>query len=256
MITMTAVSPPSGSIIRDDFGQYYDQHKLLGSFALYDLKKDTYIFYNKTQYTQQFSPASTFKICNSLIGLETGIIADQNFVIPWDSVVHWNPKWNKDHDLKSAFKNSTVWYYRELARRVGSEKMQYWLKKANYGNMDMSGGLDIFWLKGGLRITPEQQIDFLKRLYKSELPFSKRSTDIVKEIMVTKDTLNYVMRAKTGWADEEKRIVGWYVGYVEKGDNVYFFSNSIQSPNAEHSGFAEARVSITMKILEELKILQ
>lgn len=149
---------------------------------LYDPQTDKYVFYNPNQFEQTFSPASTYKICNSLIGLETGVIKDENFVIPWDSVTRQNPNWNSDHDLKTAFKNSTVWYYQELARRVGRQQMKYWLDKANYGNADTSGGIDKFWLTGGLRISPKQQIDFLKRLHDNKLPFSQRSVDIVKKL--------------------------------------------------------------------------
>lgn len=237
--------------IRDDFKKYYDQQNVEGSFALYDSKNDRLILYNKKQYTDSFSPASTFKICNSLIGLETGVIKDENFIIPWDSVVRQNTKWNIDHDLKTAFKNSTVWYYRELARRVGNKKMKYWLDKSKYGNMDISGGVDLFWLKGGLRITPEQQIDFLKRLHDKRLPFSKRTTDIVKNIMIVKDTLGYILRAKTGWADDDKKSTGWYVGYLETKDNVYYFSNCIQTADFDK---AKARVEITNQILDDLKL--
>ena len=106
--------------IRNDFKKYYDQFIVEGSFALYDMQADKYVFYNQDQYEQNFSPASTFKICNSLIGLETGVIKDKRFVIQWDSIVR-NPVWDKDHDLQTAFTNSTVWYYQELARRVGAE---------------------------------------------------------------------------------------------------------------------------------------
>ncbi|MBA4239594.1 MAG: class D beta-lactamase [Sphingobacteriaceae bacterium] len=239
---------------RDDFKKYYDQFKVEGSFVLYDQNNNKLIFYNQQQFNEQYSPASTFKICNSLIGLETGVIKDENYVIPWDSVVRSNPKWNKDHDLKLAFKNSTVWYYRELARRVGGEKMKFWLDKAQYGNADTSGGVDLFWLKGGLRVTPEQQIDFLKRLHDNKLPFSKRTVDIVKNIMIAKDTLGYVVRAKTGWSDEEKRIVGWYIGYVEKNNNVYYFANCIQSTDLDNSDFARARIEIAYRILDALKV--
>ncbi len=236
---------------RDDFKKYYDQFQVEGSFVIYDQNNDKFIFYNQQQFKEQFSPASTFKICNSLIGLETGVIKDENFIIPWDSIVQQNPKWNQDHDLKLAFKNSTVWYYRELARRVGGEKMKFWLDKAQYGNADTSGGLDLFWLKGGLRVTPEQQIDFLRRLHENKLPFSKRTTDIVKNIMIAKDTLDYVIRAKSGWADDDIKSAGWYVGYLETKDNVYYFSNCIQTPDFDK---AKARIDIVYLILDDLKL--
>jgi beta-lactamase class D len=240
--------------IRDDFKKYYDEFHVTGSFVLYDENKDHWILCNASQLNEQFIPASTFKICNSLIGLETGVIPDEHFVLHWDGIVRQNPKWNTDHDLKSAYKNFVVWYYQELARRVGKERMNYWLTKAQYGNMDMSGRIDSFWLTGGLRVTPEQQIDFLRRLKHNKVPFSQRSIDIVKRIMVVKDTLNYVVRAKTGWGDEPKKMVGWYVGYVERNNNVYYFANCIQSTNPEMHDFGGARLIIACKILDELRV--
>ena len=90
--------------------------------------------------------------------------------------------------------------------------MKYWLDKVNYGNADTSGGIDKFWLSSELRITPEQQIDFLRRLHDNKLPFSQRSMDIVKKIMIAKDTLGYVVRGKTGWGEQDNiniRLVCW-----------------------------------------------
>ncbi|MEZ4884401.1 MAG: class D beta-lactamase [Chitinophagales bacterium] len=245
--------------IRDDFKKYYDQFQVEGSFALYDQQQDKYTFYNQDQFKQVFSPASTFKICNSLIGLETGVIKDEKFVIPWDSVVR-NPLWDQDHDMKTAFANSTVWYYQELARRVGGQRMNYWLDKANYGNADTSGGIDKFWLTGGLHISPEQQIDFLKQLRNNNLPFSQRSMEIVKNIMIAKDTLDYVVRGKTGWGEHGNKDVGWYVGYVETKDNVYYFTNCVLIDTEKLNdvnraiSFDNSRIAIVYTILNNLKL--
>lgn len=239
---------------RDDFKTLFDSFKVEGSFALYDLKNDSYVFCNEAQFMQPFIPASTFKICNSLIGLETGVIKDENFVIPWDGVVRQVVEWNKDQDMKSAFKNSTVPYYQELARRVGGKRMKYWLNKTKYGNADTSGGIDKFWLTGGLRITPEQQIKFLVRLYRNDLPFSMRTTDIVKRIMIAQDTTGYVLRAKTGWSEQDKKSIGWYVGYLETAAGTYFFSTCIQCVDSENPDFVRARKEITTDILKSLKL--
>lgn len=251
---LTAYTQKQAIEIRDDFKKYYDQFNVEGSFVLYDQQDDKYIFYNREQFRNTFTPASTFKICNSLIGLETGVIQDENFVIPWDSVAWQNPKWNGDQDLKTAFKNSTVWYYQELARRVDGQRMKYWLDKANYGNADTSGGIDKFWLSGGLRISPGQQIDFLKRLHDNKLPFSQRSMDIVKNIMMSKDTSGYVMRAKTGWGSHGNKDIGWYVGYLETNDNVYYFANCIQTSDFNNNDFARARTDIVYLVLDDLKL--
>lgn len=250
----TRIKPSYEEEIREDFKKYFDQFNVQGSFVLFDQNNDKFIFYNKDQFNQGYTPASTFKICNSLIGLETGVIKDENFIIHWDSIMRNNPNWNKDHDLKTAFKNSTVWYYQELARRVGEQQMKLWLNKSNYGNTDLSGGIDKFWLSGGLRISPQQQIDFLKRLHDNKLPFSQRSMDIVKEIMISKDTLDYVVRAKSGWGGHDNKDIGWYVGYLETKDNVYYFANCLQSVEG-NKDFVNARIEIVYSILEDLKII-
>lgn len=255
VLGLTACKQKQATEIRDDFKKYYDQFNVDGSFVLYDPQDNKYIFYNQDQFEQTFSPASTFKICNSLIGLETGVIKDENFVIPWDSIMRQNPKWNTNHDLKTAFKNSTVWYYQELARRVGGQQMKYWLDKANYGNADTSGGIDKFWLTGGLRISPKQQIDFLKRLHDNQLPFSQRSVDIVKNIMIAKDTLDYIVRAKTGWGEQNNKDIGWYVGYLETKNKVYYFVNCIQSSELNNKDFAKARIDIVYLILKDIKLI-
>jgi beta-lactamase class D len=239
----------------DGLRKYFEQFKVDGSFVLYDLNRDAYIFCDNQQFRKEFIPASTYKICNSLIGLETGVIPDEDFVIKWNGRKYQQAEWNGDHTMRSAFKYSVVWYYQELARRVGGAKEKYWLDKVHYGNADTSGGIDTFWLTGKLRITPEQQIDFLKRFYKNQLPFSRRSMDIVKKIMVAEETQKYVLRAKTGWSEQDSLSIGWYVGYVETDINVYFFATCIQSRNPDNTDFAKARIEITRNILKELKIL-
>ena len=130
--------------------------------------------------------------------------------------------------------------------------MNLWLTKAGYGNMDTTGGIDKFWLTGELRITPLEQIDFLTRLHDNKLPFSKRSIDITKKIMVVKDSANYTLRAKTGWSEQEGMQIGWYVGYIEKSNNVYYFANCVQLKGEATDDFIRSRKEITLMILKEL----
>lgn len=241
------------NVSRPEFQQYFQDYKLQGSFILYDLNKDEYLYVNPDQKEMEFSPASTFKICNSLIGLETGEIEDENFVIEWDSIPRNYKVWDRDVNLSQAIKYSVVWYYQELARRVGLERMQKWIDKADYGNKNIGGGIDKFWLRGDLRITPQQQIEFLQRLYKNELPFSLRNQEIVKTIMIVEENDDYTMHAKTGWALVSN--TGWYVGYVEKESNVFFFVTCVQGDDFNMENFGEARIKITRRILADLSII-
>lgn len=238
---------------RTDFKKYFDEYGHNGCFVLYDLNKDQYIKFNPERCTEQFIPASTFKIFNSLVGLETGAVKDENEIMKWDGEKRFYDAWNQDLNMNDAFKYSAVWFYQELARRVGEEKMQHYININHYGNEDISGGIDRFWLDGGIRISADEQIEFLKRIYKNEVKFSQRSIDILKRIMIYEQNDDYIIRAKTGWAIRVKDQVGWFVGYVEKNDNVYFFALNVESKNPEE-GFV-SRKEITFKILKELGVL-
>lgn len=233
--------------------EYFDEYGHKGCFVLYDLKKDSYIKYNLQRCSEEFIPASTFKIFNSLVGLETGAVKDEFEIFKWDSVNRFYDSWNQDLDMVKAFKYSGVWYYQELARRIGEEQMQHYISLNQYGNKNISGGIDRFWLDGGIRISADEQIEMLKKLYYNKLEFSQRSMDIVKRIMIYEKTDEYTFRAKTGWALRVEDQVGWFVGYIEKSSNVYFFAINLESQKPEE-GFV-SRKEITFKILKELGIL-
>ena len=155
-------APSSLSVV--DLGTYFAKYHVQGSFLLFNSKEDSYVAYDTARCRQRFIPASTFKIFNSLVALETGVIPDEHYVMKWDSTVRRVPAWNKDQDMAEAIRNSTVWYYQEIARRVGQQRMQRYIDLEHYGNMDISGGIDQFWLRGGLRISQFEQIDLLRNL--------------------------------------------------------------------------------------------
>jgi beta-lactamase class D len=229
-----------------------------GAFVLFDQQKQQYVRHNPTQCSERFSPASTFKIPNSLIGLETGVIRDQHFVIPWDSVMRPIPDWNRDHDLQSAIRASAVWYYQELARRVGRERMRHWIDTLGYGNRDISGGIDRFWLGSSLLISADEQVEFLRRLQRDDLPISRRSMQIVKEILVLEKTESHVLRGKTGFsANGDGLVAGWFVGYIERNDNVYFFATNLISRDGKRDGerIFRSRKEIALSILRALHLL-
>ena len=242
------VDPTPISEIRPDFAKYFDGFD--GSaFVLYDLSLNQYVRYNPERCAERFIPASTFKIMNSLAGLESGVIPDESYVIEWDGTPQAIAEWNQDHTLETAFRNSVVWYYQELARRLGKEKMQQYVDAAHYGNQDISGQIDTFWLEGELRISADEQVEFLKRLYEGDLPFSDRSMDIVKGIMVLEDTDDYTFSGKTGTGIRVAPQVGWFVGYLETNDNVYFFATNIELQTVE-GNIGKAR-EITEAILRD-----
>ena len=197
-------------------------------------------------------PASTFKIANTLIGLETGVVPDPSFRLKWDGKKRWVEAWNQDQNLKSAFQNSVVWYYQEVARRIGSERMSLWLNKLGYGNQDISGGIDQFWLDGGLRITPRQQIDFLRRFHDNQLPLSIRTMNMARAVMFTKKIGNEALFAKTGWAKLPGQNLGWYVGWLDGPRGVIYFAYNCRRPEPTPDNFATDRIKVTQECLRRL----
>jgi beta-lactamase class D len=224
-----------------------------GCFVLLDVSGDQLLRYNPQRCGTRFAPCSTFKIPNSLIGLETGVIPDADHVIKWDGIQRDRPELNRDHTLRSAMANSVVWYYQELARRVGEARMQQFLDAIPYGNRDMSAGLTTFWLGTSLKISPDEQVEFLRRLQRDDLPFSRRSMQIVKEILVQDSRPGLIYRGKTGSnrGTEGAPDLGWYVGWVERDGDVFVFATNISGRGT----FGARARAITESILHERGIL-
>ena len=239
-----------------DFQQHFDDLGITGAIIIYDRNEDFFYQHNPQRNDTPFLPASTYKISHSLIALETGVIKDDVDVLTWDGIKRDLPQWNQDLNLRLAFKYSAVWFYQVLARRIGHQQMQDFVTQMQYGNGNIGAAtdtdIDRFWLEGELRITPRQQVEFLRRLDRNDLPFSQRSIDLVKDIAITEQTPNYTLRAKTGWATEQTPYIGWYVGYLEQNDNVYFFATNLDTPKEEDLA---ARLEITRLCLQDLGLL-
>ena len=241
------------TIERDDFGHYFKGIEK-GTFVLYDETNDQHLIYNLTQSEAKLSPCSTFKIYNSLAGLEYRVLnsKDQKTLKKWDGSPQPYDNWKKDHTLSSAIQNSVVWYFQELATQIGETRMQVFLNKINYGNKDISGGLTTFWLQSSLKISAQEQVDLIHKLYAVELPIKAKNIEILKKNITLYNQNGVQIMGKTGSGDEEgKWVLGWFVGVVEKDGKRYFFATNIEGPDGAYGGKAK---SITFSILKELGI--
>ena len=203
-----------------------------GVFVALDARTGRIVTNDPARATKRFLPCSTFKIPNSLIALECGAVADVDTVIPWDHVERWNKAWNRDYALREALPRSTVWFYQELARRVGAERMQDWLRRIGYGNAEIGGGIDRFWLDGALRISALEQLDFLRRFHDRQLPFRPEVQAAVLEILIADRRDGWVLRGKTGTALEGEHGLGWYVGWVETAQGPVYFALNLDTDRA------------------------
>ncbi|MBN3950040.1 MAG: class D beta-lactamase [Nostoc sp. NMS7] len=244
---MLAVKAPN-------LGRHFQEFGREGSILIYDSKNNRIYEHNPQRNATAIAPASTFKIFNALVALETGVVPNDVVVLTWDGIHREIDAWNHDTNLRQAFKDSTVWFYQVLARRIGYERMQQFINKVGYGNRQIGTAADIdhFWLQQPLQITPKEQIKFLQRLYQGDLPFSQRTINLVKDIMVREQTPDYTLRGKTGWLTSTKPQVGWFVGYLEQNKNVYFFATTLNMYKPED---APARIEITRRSLKDLGLL-
>ena len=240
-----------------EFQSILDSAEVVGAILLYDFQEDAYYSNDFERAKEGKLPASTFKITNSIIGLETGVIESDTTMFKWDGEERGNENWERDLSLGDAFRFSCVPCYQEIARKIGSERMNDYLQKLDYGAMEVdSSNMDRFWLGGDSRISQMQQIDFLKRLFASKLPISERTTNILRKIMFIEETEKYSLYGKTGLSNAEHGYNGWFVGYVEQGTGTYFFATNIEPrDDFDFDVFVQKRMDITFAALKQMNMM-
>ncbi|WP_273566135.1 class D beta-lactamase [Maribacter halichondriae] len=252
-----AKSIPQKQVKSSEFQSILDQADVVGTLLIYDLE-------NKTFYSNDFKwadtgklPASTFKIINSIIALETGVVESDSTMFTWDGQQRGLKIWEQDLIFRDAFHFSCVPCYQDVARSIGSERMNSWLRKLDYGTMKVDAdNIDMFWLEGASRISPFQQIDFLNRFYKNELPIAPKTHAIMKKMMVIEKSQAYTLRGKTGWSIYKGNNNGWFIGYVETEKGTYFFAANVEPKGKfQQATFVSARKDVVYNALKQLKII-
>ncbi len=222
-------APVPEVVIRDAFGGRE------GSLVIIDCASGATTTFGPRFAAERVAPCSTFKIWNALIGLETGIISrpDQPFY-EWDGQERPIADWNKDLTLGEAFRASCVPAFQALARKISPERMRDWIAKIEYGDRDISAGVDVFWLPSGNRktilISPAEQAQLMYRLVTGSLPFSSASRAVLKDLMTARQTEKGTLFGKTGsGADGRGRyVLGWYVGHVQSGGDARAFACEVR----------------------------
>lgn len=212
---------------RSDWASLLADSSVTGTFVLWEPDSGHLQASDTSRARRAFLPASTFKVFNSLVALQTGAVSDEHEIIPWDGIHRRSPDWNEDQDMTQAIARSTVWWYQEVARRAGEAQMQFWLDTVDYGNQVMGDSIHLFWLQGGLRITPLEQIGFMEALHDEILPFDQRHQRTVKRILPGDSTAHWKLQGKSGWAVRVDDEYGWYVGWVERGQRTAYFATNI-----------------------------
>lgn len=184
----------------------------------------------------QTTPACSFNIALSLMGFESGALTDVNnpsreFQEGYDNTLD---SWRGTHTPLSWMKNSVVWYSRLTATEIGLSAVQKFLNDFNYGNKDFSGGLTKAWISSSLKISPREQLRFIEKIVNRELPLSERTIELTRTLLLKDETDGIKIYGKTGMGsyteNGEKIQVGWLVGWVEKGEEVFPFAYNIHEP--------------------------
>lgn len=236
--------PPEPSALSESADAVLDSifaaESAVGTMVIRRLSDGREWVHNPARADSAFLPASTFKIANAAIALETGVASGPEEAFPWDGVEREIEAWNQDHTLRTAMAASAVPVYQVVARRIGEERMSEWLRRIDYGNADIGGGIDRFWLIGDLRTTAWQQVDFLTRFATGETPFSAGTEASVADMLVNGSGEDWVLYGKTGWAFEVE--LGWWVGWTEYRGETYLFALNLDMPAGATD--APKRVSI------------
>lgn len=211
--------------------EIFDKAQVKGTFVLYDVSANTFTGFDQARAETRYIPASTFKIPNSLIGLSTGAVSSVDEVLPYGGKPQFMTSWEKDMGLREAIKISNVPIYKELARRIGLERMQANVSKLDYGNVEIGSAVDNFWLVGPLKISAVEQTQFLARLAQGQLLFPADAQAKVREIAQLDKGEGWTLYGKTGWTSSQKPGIGWWVGWVEQGGKVYSFALNTNMEN-------------------------
>ncbi len=191
------------------------------------------------------APCSTFKIAISLMGYNEGILIDATHpVYPFKKgYVDYIPSWTQDQNPTTWIKNSCVWYSQLITQQMGLPRFQEYVTQFHYGNEDVSGdkgknnGLTQAWLSSSLAISPQEQVVFLQKMLEGKLPISEQSVQMTKQILFIENIADgWALYGKTGTGhvvneadpSDETKPIGWFVGWLEKGDRKIFFAQYSQ----------------------------
>lgn len=248
LLVLTFVDSSFAALPKNIDSFFNDSHP--SCFLLKKINEPKIYSYNEKQCRVRVEPFSTFKILNSLIALETGVV-DSKTVIPWDKKKKFLKVWEKDHNLKSAIKYSVVPFYQEIARRIGKERMNKYVQLAKYGNTNIGNRIDRFWLDGPIKISAFEQLEFIERLYLNNLPFKKKNQQFVRDIIIQSNINNRILSGKTGSRFRDGSFnFGWFVGHIKKGKDQYVFV--INSKGKGEAGHKLKKIA--EKVLQEMNI--
>lgn len=195
------------------------------------------------------TPASTFKIPLSLIGFDSGILTEAKHPAwPYRTEYQtWNDDWKRTTTPYTWLRDSVVWYSQVLTQTLGARTLQEYIDKLAYANRDLSGepgrnnGLTTAWLSSSLRISAAEQVEFVRRMVRYQLPISRSAVDRTMSLMPLASTGGWRVRGKTGTGfqvradgtSDQDRQVGWFVGWATSNGRTVVFARLLEDGQPE-----------------------
>lgn len=229
----------------------FAEQNVAGSFVLLDPATGVLHAVNPARIGERRFPASTFKIANSLIALETGAVRDEDEIIPYGGAPQPIKAWERDMSMREAIRVSNVPVFQELAHRIGAEAYADWLKRFNYGNRATGDNAEAFWLRGPLAISPQEQIAFVARLAAGALPASPEHQATVRDMLLIERRGPASLYGKSGWSVSADPQIGWWVGWVERDGTAFVFALTIDMEGRKD---ADKREILIRALLKELDV--
>jgi len=243
----------AAGIVEENLADHFASRNVEGCFVVRDMANGITHVWNTERAETRFRPASTFKIPNAIIGLETGAVRDIEEVIPYGGTKELMPAWEKDMNLRDAMRVSNVAVFHQLAKRIGLPAIRHYMSRFSYGNENVGANIDRrFWLEGPLKISPLEQVEFLANLATGKLNLQEETGAAIQELILFKTFDGAEIYAKTGWVGPDHPQIGWWVGWVRSNGTVYPFAVNIDIHSSKD---AKERIPIGLACLNSLGII-
>ncbi len=198
---------------------------------------------------RRLSPASTFKIPLSLMGYDAGFLTDKNLpLLPFhEGYIDTLPEWKQSISPTTWLQYSAIWYSQQLTEWLGEARLKRYITTFSYGNKDLSGdpgknnGLTQAWLSSSLKISPLEQVDFLRKVIRRQLFISKNAYEMTSKISEVGMVSGWTINGKTGTGYLTKedgsldsdRQFGWFIGWARRGNQTLAFAQTVEDEQKE-----------------------
>jgi beta-lactamase class D len=210
----------------------FTQNNATGSFGFFNNAQGNFIVYNLKGFKDSaYCPAQTFNVFTSLIALQNGVLTNEKNTANFVEIDKSNNTANTTN-LETAFANNDSLVFNFIANKLGKNTIQNWVDSIGYGTKKIASNLENFTSNNLLKIKPDEQLGFIKRLYFNQLPFNKTTQAIVKKMLIKKTNANYVLAMQTGNNVEANGSNNeWALGWIEQDKHPLFFVVNCNSAN-------------------------